>query len=123
LRKQIRALPAGADATAHLVGSQLRGRRWFVEEHGLPFGAWPKRQGAAATKAFKTASTAVAKSAGADAAREAIIGFTDALNRLGSLETSEREDAATAVSLLAELSRAPVDRATALAWFDQTRDF
>lgn len=132
LTTQWEATDAGATSASQVWSvSQLRTASWFVTESGLPFAAWSRKQSKPAVTAFKAAARQLAvaatdrPSAGRDArnAREAIEGFTRALNEIGDLETTEREDAATAVLLLARLAVPPVSDAEALAWFDGLRDF
>ena len=45
------------------------------------------------------------------------------VNDLAGIETSERDDVATAVTLLAALAAVPVGPQQALAWFEAARDF
>ncbi|MEY9861601.1 hypothetical protein ABH935_007242 [Catenulispora sp. GAS73] len=120
----------GATSAAQVWSvSQLRTASWFVTESGLPFAAWSRKQSKPAVAAFKTAARQLDAAATATAtdrlavARDAIEGFTRALNEIGDLETPEREDAATAVLQLARLAVPPVPDAEALAWFDELRDF
>jgi len=105
--------------------SQLRAASWFVAESGLPFAAWSRKQSKAAVAAFKAAARQLGAAATgrSSAAKDAVEGFTRALNEIGDLETPEREDAATAVLQLARLAVPPVPEAEALAWFDELRDF
>ena len=117
---------AGATSAAEVWSvDQLRTASWFVTESGLPFAGWSRKQSKPAVAAFKAAARLLG-AAGNDepsAAREAIEGFTRALNEIGDLETPEREDAGTAVLQLARLAVPPVPDAEALAWFDDIRDF
>jgi hypothetical protein len=122
LRSQLRALPPER-MSSHCSVGKLRSRRWFVEEYGLPFSAWAARTAKPATKAFKVAAAAVAGAREPGDVRQAITGFVGAVNGLPGIETSERDDVATAVTLLAALSAVPVGRPQALAWFEATRDF
>ncbi|GAA3342357.1 hypothetical protein GCM10020358_37050 [Amorphoplanes nipponensis] len=122
LRRQLRALPAGR-LSDHSGVSRLRSRRWFVEEYGLPFSGWPARAARPATKAFRTAAAAAAAATGLAEAERAITGFVGAVNALPGIETGERDDAATAVALLAALAGVPVAEQQALTWFDAARDF
>ncbi|MDL5199049.1 hypothetical protein [Streptomyces sp. ALI-76-A] len=57
------------------------------------------------------------------AARQAIEGFTRALNEIDGIYTVEREDAATAVLQLARLTTPPIPEHDVLAWFDRGREF
>jgi hypothetical protein len=100
-----------------------RERAWFLEEYGLPFGAWPTRTARAATKAFRAASAEIRAIVDRDAGLAVIEGFTRAANGFGGIETVQREDLATAVALLAGLADPPLDTATAIARFDAVRDF
>ncbi|UUU36186.1 hypothetical protein JIX56_43695 [Streptomyces sp. CA-210063] len=78
--------------------------------------------------AFRTAAKSLDRSSTADtdghaAAREAIEGFTRALNGIDGIHTAEREDAATAVLQLARLASPRIPAHEALAWFDRSRAF
>jgi hypothetical protein len=57
------------------------------------------------------------------AVEQAVTGFVAAVNDLPGIETTEREDAATAVVLLAALAAVPVTEKQAMAWYEATRDF
>ena len=103
--------------------SQLRSQRWFVEEHGLPFGGWTAKNERTASRAFKAASKLLRDASDTDGAKAAITGFVDVINALSGIETSEREDAGAAVSLLAKLRPDLINTEQANKWFDATRDF
>jgi hypothetical protein len=122
LRSQLRALPQERLGGHRSVG-KLRSRRWFVEEYGLPFSAWAARTAKPATKAFKVAAAAVAGAHELGEVRQSITGFVGTVNGLAGIETGERDDVATAVTLLAALAAVPVDARQALAWFEAARDF
>lgn len=90
--------------------SQLRKPEWFTTEYGLPFAAWPPRSAKAAIRAYRAAEAE-------DDLETAVRTFVQAMNRL-SLETTEREDVADAVSRLSGKRRAE-----AQSWLDQDRNF
>jgi hypothetical protein len=119
LRKALKARPLAEPSYV----THLRSRQWFVEEHGLPFGAWTSRNERAASKAFKVARKALLAAADKPAAEVAIRDFVGAINRLADIETGEREDAGQAVVLLAGVRPGLISREEALAWFDDARDF
>lgn len=122
LRKEIKTL--GDDHFSDHVGvSQLRARRWFVEEYGLPFAAWPKAVAKDATRLFKGAAAWIAKATSEETVRTAVETFVFGVGELPGIETSEREDAAEAVRLLVSTSPVPVEAETAQAWFDAVRSF
>ncbi|MEP7764415.1 hypothetical protein [Sanguibacter sp. 25GB23B1] len=122
LRKEIKRL--GDDHFSDYVGvSQLRARRWFVEEYGLPFAAWPKATAKDATRLFKGAAAWIAKATSEETVRTAVETFVFGVGELPGMETSEREDAAEAVRLLVSTSPVPVDDETAQSWFDAARSF
>jgi hypothetical protein len=54
---------------------------------------------------------------------QAVTGFVGAVNDMPGITTTEREDAATAVLLLAALAAVPVTEEQALGWFEALRDF
>ncbi len=107
----------------HSSVSQLRSPAWFATGYGLPFSAWPARSARTATKAFRAAETAIGAAPTIPAVQEAIHGFVGVLNRLPRIETTEREDAATAVDLLTATTPHGDLRTAAASWFDATRDF
>ena len=103
--------------------SKLRSPRWFREEHGLPFAAWPAKSAKTATRAYREASRALDAATDSADARAAVTHFVDRLNALPDVMTSEREDAARAIVFLAETHPTHLDVDVALAWFDAVRDF
>jgi hypothetical protein len=108
--------------------NRLRTPSWFVTESGLPCTTWPRRTAKQAVTAFRTVAKILDRTgtAGTDrhtAARQAIEGFTRALNEIDGIYTAEREDAATAVLQLARLTTPPIPEHDALAWFDRGREF
>jgi hypothetical protein len=114
----------GASDSQNWDVSQLRTASWFVTESGLPFAGWPRKRAKQAVAAFKAAAKLLDGAADQPAAaREAVEGFTRALNDLGDLDTADREDAGTAVCQLARLAVPPVPEEAALGWFDDLRDF
>jgi len=121
LRKAVKQLPDSEDNFFSV--SQLRSKQWFIEEHGLPFGAWSSKNEKAASKAYKAASKALKTAATKAEARTVIVGFVDVINGLAGIETSERDDAGDAVAMLAQISPALTTSEEALAWFDEARDF
>ncbi|WP_240233410.1 hypothetical protein [Devosia lacusdianchii] len=121
LKQAIKRLPSGEDNYAGV--SQLRSRQWFVEEYGLPFGAWPSKNEKAASKAYKLASKALTIATTQAEAKAVIIAFVQAINALPGIETSEREDTGNAVVLLARVKPDLAKPEEALAWFDGSRDF
>lgn len=122
LRTEIRA--AGDERfSGHVSVSRLRSRRWFVEEYGLPFAAWPRGTAKDATRLFKRAAAEIAKATTVETVRTAVQTFVSGIGELPGIETSEREDTAEAVHLLVSTSPLPVDEETAQAWFDEVREF
>ncbi|SFB26811.1 hypothetical protein SAMN03159496_02667 [Rhizobium sp. NFR07] len=103
--------------------SQLRDKAWFIEEYGLPFGAWHPKSEKAASKAYRLAAKVLAKADDKAAAEEAITQFVAVINGLPGIETSEREDADVAVNLLATTRPDLIAREDAQVWFDAARDF
>ncbi|WP_312798264.1 hypothetical protein [Tianweitania sp.] len=103
--------------------SQLRSKAWFVAEHGLPFAAWPKKNEKPASKAFKSAAKHLSKANAPVEAKAVIKAFADAINALDGIETSEREDAAEAVRLLAETRPDLISAEQAQSQFDVVRRF
>ena len=98
-------------ARASVTG--LRTAKWFEQDYGLPFGAWPAATARRATKAFRAAEAA-------DDPETGIRAFIQAINDLPGIDTIAREDAAHAVALLA--ARAKISEDRALSWFDADRD-
>lgn len=100
--------------------SQLRSKRWFIEEYGLPFSAWPKKTARAATKAFKSASKVISKAEESALVESEIVSFIQVMNGLDNIETGEREDILEAVILLNSFSQYECDVEDI---FESYRDF
>ncbi|GAA2587180.1 hypothetical protein GCM10010435_76770 [Winogradskya consettensis] len=109
-----------ASGVPSLSISQPRKPPWFRTEYGLPFSAWTPRKAKAATKAYRSAASAIGKATTAADAEEAVRAFVRVINALPDVETTEREDAGEAVALLT--TGTPYAQA-AEAWFDAERDF
>jgi hypothetical protein len=108
LRQQLKACPL---PRASVTG--LRTAKWFEQDYGLPFSAWPAATARRATKAFRAAEAA-------DDPEKGIRAFIHAINDLPGIDTIAREDAGHAVALLA--ARAKISEDQALSWFDADRD-
>jgi hypothetical protein len=122
LKTELKVLAAARDLDYSTV-SKLRKAIWFVTEYGLPFSAWDEKNAKAAVKAYKAALKEIKKAKTRDEARQAIAAFVAAINELPNIETSEREDAGTAVSQLAQASGLDIPQETWNDWFDELRDF
>lgn len=96
---------------------------WFATEYGLPFSAWPTRSARVAVKAYRAAQTAIASADSEAQVQAAIHGFAHAINRLPNLETTEREDLADAVALLATETPQGNLRERAASWLEASLDF
>ena len=107
----------------HFSVSQLRNREWFVEECGLPFGAWSSKNEKAASKAFKSAAKRLRAANGNDDARAAVVEFVERINQLQGIETAERDDVSVAAGLLATICPDLVSAEQVDAWLNDTRDF
>lgn len=103
--------------------SKLRKSIWFATEYGIPFSAWESKRAKAATRAYKACLKEVKKGETEEAVHEAIVRFVETLNTLPDMETTEREDAGTAVSQLVEAADLGISQETGQAWFDEVRDF
>jgi hypothetical protein len=103
--------------------SKLRGPAWFTTEYGLPFSAWPSRSARAAVKAYRAAETAIGHADTEAAVEAAVVGFVQAINRLPDIETTEREDAADAVTLLTTATPLGDLSSAAAGWFTASREF
>ncbi|GLC80987.1 hypothetical protein [Lacrimispora brassicae] len=103
--------------------SKLRKTIWFTTEYGIPFSGWEDKNAKIATKAYKACLKEIKKSKTESEVHEAIIRFIEVINQLTDIETSEREDAGTAVSQLIESSVLGISQKTGKKWFDEIRDF
>ncbi|MFF2271601.1 hypothetical protein ACFVTX_04990 [Agromyces sp. NPDC058136] len=118
--QELRRLPP---TEHHRSVSQPRDRAWFIQEYGLPFSAWPARSAKQASAAFKRAAKLISAAKSEDAALAAVGEFTQAANQIDGLATTEREDLADAVHLLAGLSPITISEKLALRKFDAVRGF
>lgn len=119
VRAQIRRMPEGPGFRS---ASKGRDAAWFATEYGLPFSGWPKCAASQATRAFRSAAKAIAGAETAEQCLEAVDAFVRASNELPDIMTSEREDVAEAVQMLADLTDF-LDEQTAEQRFDELRDF
>lgn len=103
--------------------TKLRKRIWFDTEYGIPFSDWEEKNAAKATKAYKSCYNKIKKSETEEEVHGAIIEFVEKINRLKDIETTEREDVGTAISLLAENSSLEIAPEKWRLWFDEARDF
>ena len=63
------------------------------------------------------------KAATEDEVHAAIVEFVGKINRLDNIETTEREDAGTAVGQLAENAPLEIPDEKWMLWFDEAREF
>jgi len=122
LKKELNEL-AKAKELEHSSVSQLRKKIWFTTEYGIPFSAWEGKSEKIATKAYKTCLKEIKKAKTEKEVRKAIIDFVEVINSLPNIETTEREDAGTAVLQLIESSALKILEETGMKWFDEARDF
>ena len=122
LKKELHEL-AKIKELEHSSVSQLRKKIWFTTEYGIPFSAWEGKSEKTATKAYKTCLKETKKAKTENEVRKAIIDFVKVINGLPNIETTEREDAGTAVLQLIESSALEISEETGIKWFDEVRDF
>ena len=116
--------------------TKARKPEWLAENLTNPFRHWDGMEGVPVSSArraanlYKTLRGTLAKLAAdppadaMDQARAAVIAFTKPFNRMGFIETEEREDVYTALcGLLDELPKGALDREALLDAFEDTRDF
>lgn len=107
----------------HASVSQLRKPIWFTTEYGLPFSGWEEASAKKATTAYKKCFKQMKKAATEDEVHAAIIEFVGKINRLDNIETTEREDAGTAVGQLVENAPLEIPDEKWMLWFDEAREF
>jgi hypothetical protein len=122
LKKELNEL-AKTKELGNSAVSQLRKKIWFTTEYGIPFSAWEGKSEKIATKAYKTCLKEIKKAKTENEARKAIIDFVEVINSLPNIETTEREDAGTAVLQLIESSSLEISEETGIKWFDEVRKF
>jgi len=122
LKKELNEL-AKTKELEHSSVSQLRKKIWFTTEYGIPFSAWEGKSEKTATKAYKTCLKEIKKAKTENEVHKAIIDFVKVINSLPNIETTEREDAGTAVLQLIESSVLEISEETGIKWFDEVRDF
>lgn len=103
--------------------SQLRKPIWFTTEYGLPFSGWEENNAKKAIKAYKKCYNQIKKAAAEDEVHAAIVEFVEKINRLDNIETTEREDAGTAVGQLVESAPLEIPDEKWMLWFDEAREF
>ncbi len=102
---------------------QLKKPSWFVTEYMMPFQTWQTKNLKRATKYYKSSVKQLNKQTDIEIIKSIIIEFVKAFNTLDDIETSEREDIATAVLQLIEVPDVKIDHAQALQWFDEYREY
>lgn len=103
--------------------SKLRKKIWFVTEYGIPFVDWEEYNAKSATRAYKSCFNRIQKSETENEVHEAVIEFVKKINRLKDMETTEREDVGTAISLLMEHAPIEISSEKWMSWFDEVREF
>jgi hypothetical protein len=89
----------------------------------MPFSGWDEKNAKTAVKAYKAALKEIRKVKTSDETQRVIAGFVEKINGLPDIETSEREDAGTAVGQLIEASGLSIPQEVWGEWFDAVRDF
>lgn len=102
---------------------QLKKPSWFMIEYMMPFRTWKTKNLKQASKYYKSSITQLNKQTDIEIIKSIIIEFVKAFNILDDIETTEREDIATAVLQLIEVPDVKIDHAQALQWFDEYRDY
>ena len=120
LRAELNALSKKKELENYSSVSQLRKAIWFKTEYGIPFSAWEGKSEKVAVKAYKACLKEVRKSKTKAEVRKAIIEFIGIINTLPDIETTEREDVATAVCQLVESSALGISEETGINWFYET---
>jgi hypothetical protein len=122
LKSELKALATARELDYSSV-SKLRKAIWFTTEYGMPFSGWNEKNAKTAVKAYKDALKEIRKAKTDDEAQRAIAQFVGKINGLPNIETSEREDAGTAVAQLIEASGLGIPQEVWGEWFDAARDF
>jgi hypothetical protein len=122
LQSELRVLAAERELDYSSV-SKLRKLIWFTTEYGIPFSGWNEKNAKTAVKAYKATLKEIRKAKTNDEAQRAIAEFVGKINGLPNIETSEREDAGTAVAQLIEASGLGIPQEVWGEWFDAARDF
>lgn len=102
---------------------QLKKPSWFMIEYMMPFRTWKTKNLKQASKYYKSSIKQLNKQTDIEIIKSIIIEFVKAFNTLDGIETTEREDIATAVLQLIEVPGVKIDHAQALQWFDEYRDY
>jgi len=103
--------------------SKLRKVVWFTSEYGLPFSGWEEKNAKKAIRVYRLVQKEITKAKTTDDVKIAIEQFIAGINNLPGMETTEREDAATAALQLAAYSSLQIPDETTLQWFNQYSDF
>lgn len=103
--------------------SQLKKASWFITEYMMPFSAWENKNAKVASKLYKDAVKNLKKLKEIEQIQQVLQTFVVGFNDLSDIETTEREDIATAVLQLIQVPELKVDDEIALQWFDGWRDY
>ncbi len=118
LKKEKRFAP-----DAYTYVGKLRNELWFLTEYGLPFSSWPITKEKKATSAYKICLKNVKSAKSEDEVKNAIVEFTNKINKLEDIDTIERDDTYIALSLIMKNSKIYITEEKWRLWFDETRDF
>lgn len=102
---------------------KLRNKLWFETEYWLPFSSWDSKKEKKATLVYKKCLKKIKTATSKSDIKDAIIEYTNKYNKMDDIETIEREDTYTALSILMKNSPIKIEHDTWQRWFDDTRDF
>ena len=102
--------------------SKLRPNLWFKTNYGIPFSNWEKNE-KKAMSAYKSCLSIVKKAKTEEDIKRAIIDFTEKINKIEDIETTERDDTYIALCNIMDNSPIEIDSKRWELWFDETREF
>lgn len=100
----------------------LRNTSWFETNADLPFATWEKNE-RKATSIYKNCLKKVEEAETEDNIKDAVIEYTEIMNKLDNIETIERDDIYIALKRIMDNSKIKIEEDKWLLWFDETRDF
>lgn len=103
--------------------SKLRDPLWFETNYGIPFSEWESKNEKKATSAYKICLKNIKKATTEEEIKNSLINFIEKINRLDNIETIERDDIYTAISIIMKNSPLKIETKKWESWFEQVREF
>lgn len=102
---------------------KLRNSLWFETESEFPFTLWENVNERKATSAYKICMKNIKKVTTELEMKNVITDFIEKINRLENIESTERDDVYSALSMLMKNTPIKIEKEVWENWFDEVRTF